>query len=234
MLSYIFESYFNSQTKEIFYQYPKIINFTKYILYKTPDIIKKTPSINEIIINDNYTIDSELTFNKNIRVVCIYSNNNSIFDSHLVINPIANLQNIYSLKHINLNSDKFTNVYMCNYMYGTNFLMKCLQKTIPKDITSVNILYDYGTRFGFTDDFPLNFPISTLQIRINILYVKESVKFCADICGNLPSNLQKLIITYCDYSKINYYVEKFNIEMELTNKIKLPVSCRLIFDKFLL
>jgi hypothetical protein len=234
VLSYIFESYFNSQTKEIFSQYPKIINFTKYILYKTPDIIKKTPSINEIIINDNYPIDRELTFNKYIRIVSIYSNNNSIFDSQLVIHPIANLQHIYSLKHINLNSYKSNNVYLCNYIYETNFLMKCLQKNIPPGITSVNILYDYASRFGFTDDFPLNFPTSTRQIRINILYVKESVKYCADICGNLPINLQKLIITYCDYSKINYYVEKCDMEIELNDKIKLPIGCRLIFDKFLL
>lgn len=233
MLSYIFESYFNSQTKEIFAQYPKIINFTKFILYRTPDIIKKTPSINEIIINDNYPIDNELTLNKNIRTVSIYSNNNSIFDSQLVYHPIANLQNIYSLKHINLNSDNFNNVHMCNYMYENNFLMKCLQKTIPLGITSINILYDYVSRLGFTDDFPLNFPTSTLQIRINILCVKESVKYCTDICGNLPINLQKLIITYCDYSKINYYVEKYDIEMELNNKIKLPFGCKLIVEKFL-
>ncbi len=117
-------------------------------------------------------------------------------------------------------------------MYETNFLMKCLQKNIPSGITFINILYDYTSRFGFTDDFPLNFPTSTRQIRINILCVKESIKYCTDICGNLPINLQKLIITYYDYSKINYYVEKSNLEMELTDKIKLPFGCKLIFNKF--
>ena len=230
MLSYIFESYFNSQSKEIFVKNPKIINLTKYILYKTPDIIKKTPSINEIIINDNYPIDNELIFNKNIRIVTIYSNNNHIFNSQLVINPIANLQNIYSLKHLNLNYNTANNI-LCNYMYGTNFVMKYLQKNIPLGITCVNILYDYGIRIGFTDEYPLFFPISTQEIRINILYVKESIKYCADICGILPVHLQKLIITYCDYSNKNYYTEKINLEQEILSIIKLPFGCKLIIDK---
>ena len=231
MLSYIFESYFNSQSKEIFENDPKKINLTKYILYKTPDIIKKNPSINEIIINDNYPIDNELILNKNIHYVTIYSNNNYIFDTQQVINPIANLQYIYSLKHINLNSNTFNNIIMCNYVYETNFLMKYLQKNIPFGVTCVNILYDYGIRIGFTDDYPLIFPISTQQIRINILYVKESIKYCADICGNLPVHLQKLIITYRDYRKTNYYTEPFDLEQELLLLIKLPFCCKLIIDK---
>jgi hypothetical protein len=231
MLSYIFESYFNSQTKEILSKYPKSINLTNYSLYKTPSIIKNSSSIKEIIINDNHPIDDELIINKNIHFVNIYSNNNIIFESQLVINPIAKLQNIYSLKHVNLFCDKASNIYTCNYMYETNFLMKRLQKNIPFGITCINILYDYGIRIGFTDDLPLIFPITTQQIRINILYVKESVKYCADICGILPVHLQKLIIIYKNYSKINY-TEIFDLEKEILLLIKLPFGCKLIIEKF--
>lgn len=117
-------------------------------------------------------------------------------------------------------------------MYENNFLMKRLQKSIPLGITCINILYEHGIRIGFTDELPLNFPITTQQIRINILYVKESVKYCADICGILPVHLQKLIITYREYSKKNY-TEIFDLEKEILSIIKLPFGCKLIIEKFI-
>ena len=118
------------------------------------------------------------------------------------------------------------------FMMG-NFLMTRLQKNIPDKTINVNIVHNFQIRFGFTEDFPLNFPYSTEQIRINVMCIKDSIKFCEDICTNLPINLKKLIITYCDYSKINYYVEECNFDSEI-KKIKLPFNCELIIEKFFL
>lgn len=224
MLSYICESYFNSQTKNIFNSNPTVIDLTGYFLYKTPDILVKTKSINEIIINDNFPLDDKLTSLPNIKIVTINTKNKNLFNSNIITHPIANLQNIYSLNHLGINN-------FCNYIYNNNFLMRTLEKNVPDEIININILHDYRFRMG-VDEFPINFPISTKKIRINIIPVKESIDFCANICANLPINLKKIIITYCDYSKINYYTEKINIREELEKKIKLPFGCKIIIEKF--
>ncbi len=200
------------------------MDFTKYILYKTPEIIKKIKSINEIVINDNYPID-DITSSSNIKIIIIHTKNKNLFDSNIVNHKIANFQKIYSLSHIGIDS-------LSNYIYNNNFLMRYLQKNIPDGIENVNILHDFRFRFGL-DEFPIYFPLSTKVIRINIIYVKLSIKYCAEICNNLPVNLEKLIICYCDYSKANYYFEKFDLENELLENIKLPFNCKLVIEKFM-
>jgi len=224
VLSQVCEKYFNSQTKEYLLSNPKIMDFTKYILYKTPEIIKKIKSINEIVINDNYPID-DITYSSNIKIIIIHTKNKNLFDSNIVNHKIANFQKIYSLTHIGIDS-------LSNYIYNNNFLMRYLQKNIPDGIENVNILHDFRFRFGL-DEFPIYFPLSTKVIRINIIYVKLSIKYCAEICNNLPVNLEKLIICYCDYSKANYYFEKFDLENELLENIKLPFNCKLVIEKFM-
>ena len=223
MLSQVCEKYFNSQTKEYLLSNPKIMDFTKYVLYKTPEIIKKIKSINEIVINDNYPIDDITTFN-NIKIIIIHTKNKNLFNSNIVIHKIANFQKIYSLSHIGIDT-------LCNYMNDNNFVMRYLQKNIPEGIENINILHDFRFRFSL-DEFPIYFPLSTKVIRINIIYVKLSIKYCAEICNNLPVNLEKLIICYCDYSKANYYFEKFDLEKELLENIKLPFNCKLVIEKF--
>lgn len=200
------------------------MDFTKYILYKTPEIIKKIKSINEIIINDNYPIDDIISLT-NIKIIIIHTKNKNLFNSNIVNHKIANFQKIYSLSHNGIDT-------LCNYMYNNNFLMRYLQKNIQDGIENVNILHDFRFRFGL-DEFPIYFPLSTKVIRINIIYVKLSIKYCADICNNLPVNLEKLIICYCDYSKANYYFEKFDLENELMENIKLPFNCKLVIEKFM-
>lgn len=224
MLSYIYENYFNSLTKNLFDSKPKCVDLTTYILYKTPDIISKTKSINEIIINDDFPIDDILLNCNNIKIITINTKNKNLFNNYITVHPIANLQNIYSLNHFGIDN-------ICNYTYNNNFLMRYLCKNIPSGITHINILHDYRFKMSF-DNLPINFPNSTIQIRINIVYVKESVKYCADICDNLPINLEKLVICYCDYSKINFYTTKFDFEKELLKLIKLPFNCRLIIESF--
>ena len=200
------------------------MDFTKYILYKTPEIIKNIKSINEIVINDNFPID-DITSLTNIKIIIIHTKNKNLFNSNIVNHKIANFQKIYSLSHNSIDT-------LCNYMYNNNFLMRYLQKNIPDGIENVNILHDFRFRFGL-DEFPIYFPLSTKVIRINIIYVKLSIKYCADICNNLPVNLEKLIICYCDYSKANYYFEKFDLENELMENIKLPFNCKLVIEKFM-
>lgn len=224
MLSYIYESYFNSQAKDCFDSNPKCVNLTGYTLYKTPKILVKTKSVNEIIINDDFSIDELLINCKNIKIITVNTKNKKIFENHITLHPIANLQNIYSLNHIGVE-------YICNYAYKKNFLMRYLCKNIPEGIIHVNILHDYRFRMSF-DELPINFPQSVIQIRINIIYIKESIKYCADICSNLPMNLEKLIICYCDYSKVNFYIEKFDLKQKLLGHIKLPFNCKLIIEHF--
>lgn len=225
MISWFFENYFISQTKNIFNNYPKAIDLTKFILYKTPDIIFKTKSINEIIINDNFPIDDLFTSNDNIKIVTVITKNNTLFNEQVTIHKIANFKNIYSLNHNGIDT-------ICNYVYKNNFLMKLLQKNLPEDITNVNILHNYSFRFS-TDDFPIFFPNSVKQIRINVLMHYQSIDLCANICSNLPVNLEKLIICYCDYSKVYLYCEFVDFKKELLNKIKLPFNCELIIEKFM-
>ncbi len=224
MLSYIYESYFNSQTKYIFELEPKCIDLTEYTLYKTPEKIIKTKSVNEIIINDDFPIDNDLIHCNNIKIITLHSKNKNLFKNYITLHPIANLQNIYSLNHLGVGN-------ICNYMYNNNFLMRYLHKNIPEGITHVNILHDYRFRMSF-DELPINFPLSTLEIRINIIFIKESIQYCADICNNLPINLEKLVICYCDYNKMHYHCENFNLEKELLNNIKLPFDCKLIIENF--
>ena len=224
VLSYICENYFNSKTKDIFNSNPKCVDLTEYILYKTPEILIKTKSINEIIINDNYPIDDKLILCKNIKFVTVNTKNKKSFNNYIITHPIANLQNIYSLNHIGIAN-------ICNYIYENNFLMRYIYKNLPYGITHVNILHDYRFRMSF-DELPINFPLSVIQIRINIILVKESIKYCADICNNLPINLEKLIICHCDYSRTYYYTENFDFEKELQNNIKLPFGCKVIMENF--
>jgi hypothetical protein len=224
VLSYICENYFNSQIKDLILTNPKVIDFTKFTLYKTPDIIIKNKSINEIIIKDNYPIDESLTSLKNIKIVTMYTQNKNLFNNNIVEHKIANMQNIYSLEHIGIDA-------MCNYIYENNFLMRYLHKNVPNGIENINIPHDFRFRFSF-DDFPILFPITTKIIRINIIFVKQSVKYCADICENLPINLVKLIICYCNYERTNYYTENFDLQKELLNNIKLPFGCNLIIENF--
>ncbi len=232
-MPYIFETYFNYKTQEIFKEYPPPVNIDlrNYILYKTPTIIKKTPTIHELIMNVDYPIDEELCSNLNIKIVYIHSNNNWTFASEVVQSKIAHLQNIYSLDH--KDSSMIHGIHMCNYVHDGDFLMTILQKNIPEGIVNVNILHSFRARFGFTEDFPLNFPNSVKQIRINVMCVKESITFCTGICGNLPPELKKLIITYCDYSKINYYIEECDFDFEIKKSIKLPFGCELTINKFI-
>ena len=93
MLSYICENYFNSQIKDLILTNPKVIDFTKFTLYRTPDIINKNKSINEIIINDNYPIDESLTSVKNIKIVTMYTKNNYLFNKNKIISQIDTLLN---------------------------------------------------------------------------------------------------------------------------------------------
>lgn len=225
MLSYFCENYFNYKTKEYLCSNPKIMDFTKYTLYKTPEIIKKVKSINEIIITDNYPIDNIIISLDNIKIIILYTNNKNVFYSNIVNHKIANFQKIYSITHIGTD-------ILCNYSYNNNFLMRYLQKNIPEGIEYINILHDFRFRFG-VDEFPINFPSSTKVIRINIIYIKQSIKYCADICDNLPISLEKLIICYCDYSKTNYYSENFDLKKELLNIIKFPFNCKLVIEKFI-
>ena len=117
LLPYIFETYFNYQTKDIFTEHsrPTNIDLRSFILYKTPEIIKKTKSINELIINDNFPIDYELISNKNIKIVNIHSKNNLTFVNNVVQSKIACLQNLYSLNHVDLFMEHGS--HACNYFY---------------------------------------------------------------------------------------------------------------------
>lgn len=225
MLSYFFENYFITQTKDFLNSNPESIDLTKYILYKTPEILIKTKSIKEISINDNYPIDDIITGNNNIKFIIIHTKNKNLFNKEIVNHPIAKFQNIYSLNHIDIDN-------MCNYIYDNNFLMKYLETEIPNGIVNINILQDYKFRMN-GKSFPINYPTSVKKIRINIVYVKESIKYCMDMCENLPLSLEMLIITYCDYYRVNYYIEKIDFESEIKQNIKIPFGCKIIIEKII-
>jgi len=178
----------------------------------------KYPNIYMIKVNLTYDPPDALILNTNIKWInlCEYGIGPIICTS-----PIAKLQNICRLSY----NDKI-------YLTWNNYcITNSISESFSEDIEYVNIA---ETNTNFDVILPFNFPVNVKILKIEVKCSEKWLSLLLSVFSNLPTNLEKLIISFDNTDNARGWGDFFDREFikTLNEKIKLPHNCKLIIDPY--